>query len=463
MFFIFVMMLNIVLAVSVYRLYLYKMFYMKRDFAYVPDLSKSEIHLSPKLQNVFSAKPTFEAFIKYFFKDDVALLYKNISKKSFSFYITYNAILLKVEGFKVGQNGCVIEFYNLDTIKELNDHLRANCEKLQAQVDTFKFVLNHLPVIVCQKTKEGAIQYCNKLYAKFLDKTEQEVIKTQTVLELKNKTEYLTLKGKRRFFEVDELKKDEDQIIIGRDETERDKLKKEFDTYTHSTHNIFQQLSTPIAVFNSDQALTFFNKAYQMLFEFDAKFLGHQPLISEILDDLRNRQKIPEPQDFVNYKKVHRAFFNNLLEPFEETLHLPNGQVLRSVVSPQASGGVLYMYEDITNHLHLEMEHKSLSASQKEILDHLHEGVIIFGNDNRLRLSNPMLLKMFDLGELDAHMDDFIDKISTSLLTRQMILELFEKRTYATGKLSKEISWSYTPLPEGSHLLNFFYTLQKSA
>jgi len=456
------MFMNIILAGSVYYLYRYRIFYLHRDFVYVPDLNKQDIQLSPKLKNVFSDTPTFEKFVKHFFHDHMALLYKNISKKSFSFYVPYKTFLLKIVGFRIGK-GCVLEFYNLETMKDLNDHLKDTCDQLQMQVGHFKYILNHLPILVVQKSKEGVINYCNKLYAKVLDKTEQEVIKSQTALELNSPSEYLSLNGKRKLFEIETLKRDGTDITVGIETTEHDKLKKEFSEYTSSTHSIFQQLSTPIAVFNSDQALVFFNKAYQILFGFDAKFLGQSPLISEILDDLRNRQKIPEPADFVSYKKVHKSFFSNLLEPFEETLHLANGQILRSVVTPQPSGGVLYMYEDITNHLQLEKEHKSLNASQKEILDHLHEGVVVFGNNHRLRLSNPMLLKILGLGQVKPHVEDFIEAVSTSILTRQMILELFEKRAYNSGQLTDDIGWSYTPLPEGSHLLNFFYTFKKTA
>ena len=463
MFFVFVMIANIALALAVYHLYRYRLFYGHRDFVYIPDLRKQKIILSASLKKSLDYDPTFDDFVRYFFKDNMALLYKSIEKRSFSFYMTHQKSLLKVVGFRIGGYGCVLEFYTLDTLQQLNEHLKSTCQTLQTQVDDYEYILNHLPIIISKTSKEGVIHYCNQLYASFLETTEQEVIKSQMTLDIHSKFEYLSLKGKRYFFAIESIKKDEDIIMIGIDKTDYDALEKEFEDYLTSTHNIFQQFSTPIAVFNSDQALIFFNKAYHMLFGFDAKFLAQQPLISEVLDDLRQRQRIPEPQNFAHYKKIHKSFFSNLLEPFEETLHLANGQVLRSVVSPQPSGGVLYMYEDITHHLQLEKEHKSLSAAQKEILDHLHEGVVVFGSDYRLRLSNPMVREMFKLTQMKEHIDAFMDEISTPLFNRQMILEIFEKRVYTSGNINKDMGWSYTPLPEGSHLLNFFYMFKKTA
>lgn len=458
-----ILIISTITIILAQKLYFYKRLYARRDFVFIPHIHKQKIILSPRFKKILNYDVTLDEFAHYFFENDVITLFKNLEKPQFSIYLPHKNTLIKMDGQKIGKNGYVIECHDLSYIKETETQWHDIHEKLKKQIEHFKFILNRLPVIVCAKTTEGVIHYCNKLYAQHLDKTEAEVIKEQLNLITQSHHEHLTLRGQRRFFEIENFINENDHITIGIDKTDYDLLKREFNEYLEANHNIFQQLSTPIAVFNNEHILVFFNKAYQLLFGFDMKFLSHQPSIGEILDDLRHRQKIPEPADFVRYKNMHKSFFNNLLEPLEETLHLANGKILRSVVTPQPSGGVLYMYEDITHHLQLEKEHKSLNAAQKEILDHLHEGVIIFGSDYRLRVSNPMILKMFHINTLKHHIDDFIDIIQTHLFSRQTILELFEKRTYNTGQLSHDISWAYTPLPDGSHLLNFFYTFQKTA
>lgn len=449
--------------VGIYRLYFYKKICDKKDFAFIPNIYKQSIFLSPRLKKLLPLSLNVEDFAAYFLPNDFITLYKNLEKPTFILYTPYKETILKIEGHRIGRKGCVLEISSIDKMKETHDYWHNRCQELESQITYFKYILNRIPIVICGRDQEGVIHYCNRYYAQHLDKTEAEVLKDQLSLITQPHAEYLTLHGQRRFFEIQHFTTQKTQVTIGIDKTDYDLLKREFSEYLDATHNIFQQLSTPIAVFNAEQTLTFFNKGYQMLFEFDTKFLISQPFIGEILDDLRQRQKIPEPANFMQYKNMHKSFFNNLLEPLEETLHLANGKILRSLVTPQPSGGVLYMYEDITHHLQLEKEHKSLNAAQKEILDHLHEGVAIFGSDYRLRFSNPMFQKMFQIETLPSHVDDVLKHVETKRLSCQMILELFEKRTYDSGYLSHEISWAYTPLPDGAHLLNFFFTIQKTA
>lgn len=448
-----------------YHLYFYKKVYQRLDFIYIPNIYKQSIYISQRLKKLLPYDMTLDEFVKMFLGNDAVYFYKNREKTVFSFYVSHKDTIFKVEGRKMGRNGCVLQLYNVDKMKETADYWSNLCQSLKKQVSYLEYILDHAPLLVCGKDLEGKIKYCNRFYAQHLDKTQTEVLKEQITLITQNPIQYIPLRGQRRFFEIQNFTTEEDHIEIGIDKTDYDMVKREFDHYLSATHNIFEQLSTPIAVFNADQGLTFFNKAYQILFDFDVRFLGAQPSIGEILDDLRKRQKIPEPADFMNYKNMHKSFFNNLLEPLEETLHLPNGKVLRSVVTPQPSGGVLYMYEDITHPIQLEKDHKSLNAAQKEILNHLHEGIVIFGSDHRLRFVNPMFQTMFQAKKSMSHVTDMIQFVESSLLTRQMILELFEKRVYDSGGLTQTISWSYTPLPDGSHLLSFFNMspFQKSA
>ena len=452
----------VMLGMNIY-LYRYKRIFGNKDYIFIPNIYKSSITLSSSLKKFIPFCHSLESFVEYFFPNDLTTLYKNLEKMNFCFYSEYKDTIIKVEGKRIGKKSCVIEISNIEHMKETHEFWSKKCQSLENKVLYLEQVLDCVPMIICGRNQDGTINYCNRAYSQIAGKSKDAIIKEQLSLMTQNKYEYLHTCGQRHFFQIQHFTMREYHITVGLDKTEYDNLKREFTDYLEATHNIFHQISVPISVFNKEHSLSFFNKAYQLLFDFDLRFLERHPSLSEILDDLRQRQKIPEPSDFMKYKNMHKSFFTNLSEPLEETLHLATGKILRSVISPQPSGGLLYIYEDITHSMQLEQENKRHTAAQKEILNHLHEGISVFGSDYRLRFANPMFQQMFQIEFLNGHMDDILQHVETPILSRQMILEMFEKRTYMTGYLNASISWAYTPLPDGGHLLSFFYSSQKIA
>jgi len=58
---------------------------------------------------------------------------------------------------------------------------------------------------------------------------------------------------------------------------------------------------------------------------------------------------------------------------------------------------VTWLFENLTEKIDLERRYNSLIEMQGETLDHLSEGVALFGPDGRMRLSNPALAKLWSL------------------------------------------------------------------
>jgi hypothetical protein len=67
--------------------------------------------------------------------------------------------------------------------------------------------------------------------------------------------------------------------------------------------------------------------------------------------------------------------FTGLIDPYEDMLHLPGWFVLRMLVVPHKTGGLMMTFEDVTSRLALESSYNTLVAVQKETLDNLDEGV----------------------------------------------------------------------------------------
>jgi len=84
-------------------------------------------------------------------------------------------------------------------------------------------------------------------------------------------------------------------------------------------------------------------------------------------------------------------------EPSQQIWNLPDGRTLRVLASPHPQGGVTWLFENLTEKINLERRYNTLIEMQGETLDHLSEGVAVFGPDGRVRLSNPALARLWSL------------------------------------------------------------------
>ena len=145
--------------------------------------------------------------------------------------------------------------------------------------------------------------------------------------------------------------------------------------------------------------MTFYNEAYARLWKFDEAWLAMSPSHSEVLDAVRDNRLLPEEADYPAFKEQIMALYSDLLETIEEYRFLPDGRVLRRLTSPHPLGGLLLVYEDVTDRMLLQRSFNTLNAVQRETLANLHEAIAVFGSDGRLKLYNPGLIDFWGLDE----------------------------------------------------------------
>ena len=202
--------------------------------------------------------------------------------------------------------------------------------------------------------------------------------------------------GNRRTFDVQTFPTRRGSAGIAIDATEAEAMRAEVKRMVDAHRRTLDQLSTGVAIFGSDQKLTFYNAAYRALWDLDASFLDQGPTDSAVLDQLRGAGKLPEEHDFRQWKAdLHEAY--RAIEAKEHTWHLPDGRTLRVVTTPNPEGGVIYLFHDVTGRLDLERRYVALISVQGETLDNLAEAVAVFGSDGRLRLFNPVFARMWKL------------------------------------------------------------------
>ena len=140
---------------------------------------------------------------------------------------------------------------------------------------------------------------------------------------------------------------------------------------------------------------------------------------------------------------------------------------MREIVAPHPLGGLMFLYEDVTDRLALETSYNTLTAVQRETLNELREGVAVYGTDGRIKLCNPAFLRHWNLAESfvgsEPHIADVIERNKPLLhhegswsAFKQSMVDRVMQRVTGAGRLpltdGRVIDFNTVPLPDGSVL-----------
>lgn len=229
-------------------------------------------------------------------------------------------------------------------------------------------------------------------------------------------------------------------------------------------------LPVAVAVFDGDLKLTAFNEAYAALWHLDDAWLKTGPEYAAILDKLRADRRLPEQVDFQSYKKAQLAAINPPARPARDTLHLPDGASIMVTIAPTGGGHTLCCYRDATQTLSAERAFNELQSIQHATLEHLREGLAVFGPDGRLKYANPAFLTIWSLDTEAAsarlHLTDFLDATRTVLpveadwpgVKAKLAGRLMGRRpgqSQLTLNTGVTLEASHLPLPDGGALLRY--------
>jgi PAS domain-containing protein len=236
---------------------------------------------------------------------------------------------------------------------------------------------------------------------------------------------------------------------------------------------IIDALATPIAIFNANRELVQANRAYLALWSLDPKWV--KPGIDEraILDKLRTMGMLPAEPDYQAWRARHLQSYTLKTPRESEPWYLPDGRVVQVISAPAGPhGGVIYVFEDITDQLKLKSQHKTQIDVQRSTLNALTEGVAVFGTNGRLTLNNPRLSTLWKLPtnllDTNPHIDQIIEAANRALpedgakLWRDLkrgIVDLNPTRTDTSGRITRAdgrmLDYATTRLPDGQTMMTF--------
>jgi signal transduction histidine kinase len=363
--------------------------------------------------------------------------------------------------------------------------LASRHDKLAAEVAPLRALIDALPSPVWARDTNGQLIFVNSAYARAVDAKNaadaaahraellDSAARASIAQSHMNGTAYAgrlraVAAGTRRSFDVLDIITGSGSTGIAIDATEAEAMRIARDHLIDAHRRTLDQLPAGVAMFGPDQRLTFYNAAYRALWDLDAAFLDQGPTDSAVIEMLRAARKLPEQQDFRQWKaQLHETY--RAVEPTEHTWHLPGGRTLRVVTTPNPDGGLTYLFHDVTERLDLERRFQELIRVQGETLDNLAEGVAVFGSDGRLRLHNAAFVNMWNLEPYDLADRPHIERITA--LCRPLhgdapawralreVVTAMDSREATRGRLERRdgtaVDSTTVPLPDGATLVTF--------
>jgi signal transduction histidine kinase len=397
---------------------------------------------------------------------------------------TLHGLPIEAEGHVVGGRA-ILRLKDVSGVKRELADLQARFHRQIEDFDALRVLIEALPFPIWTRDEAGKLVFVNPAYARAVEaKDANEAVQRGTELFDRAARDELfrahegakaytgrlpAIVGRTRLtFDVLTFPARRGSAGVALDATEADALREEVTRMMEANRRTLDQLPTGVAVFGSNQKLSFYNAAYRALWDLNAGFLDQGPTDSAVLEQLRADRKVPEEQDFRQWKaQLHEAY--RTLEPREYTWHLPDGRTLRVVTTPNPEGGVIYLFHDNTARLDLERRYDAMLKVQGETLDNLTEAVAVFASDGRLRLFNPVFARMWKLDPAALAERPHIEAVIAWCIALagdnpiwpglRTTVTAIDNRKPVSGRLERRdgsvADCATVPLPDGATLVTF--------
>lgn len=168
----------------------------------------------------------------------------------------------------------------------------------------------------------------------------------------------------------------------------------------------FAHLHVGLAIFDKQRQLVLFNPALMDLTGLPADFLSMRPSLLSVLDGMRDRNMIPEPKDYRDWRRqlieMERAAASGL---YEETWSLPGGQTYRVIGRPHPNGALALMIEDISGEMLRTRRFRADLELSQSVIDEVDEAIAVFSPAGQLVISNSGYARLWG-GDHAANLSD---------------------------------------------------------
>lgn len=300
-------------------------------------------------------------------------------------------------------------------------------DALKKELETLRATAEFAPFLVWRQRQDGTITWANNAY---LNLSQSADSKTQTpvwppagLFNLKStrpKTDtssqrvsvHIPGEANERWFECSETPIGNESLFTAVAADKVVKAEGALRDFVQTLTKTFAHLTIGLAIFDKQRRLALFNPALTDLIPLPVEFLSSKPTLQSVLDQMREKQMIPEPKDYKSWRQqlfeLEAAAANGT---YEETWSLSNGRTYRVSGRPHPDGAVAFLFEDISAEISLTRQFRNELDVGQAVLDTLNEAIAVFSAGGILTLSNSAYCALWafdpttilgDIGILDA-------------------------------------------------------------
>ncbi len=408
------------------------------------------------------------------------------SAKSFDIVVeTHREEVLEAQG-RVSGGRAFVRFVALNNLRAELAELKIERDRLMSSISAFQGLLDSIDLPAWQRDTEGRLTWVNHAYGAAVDAASpdeaisegreilttiaRERIRAVATPESPFHDKISTvIHGNRTFLDVVDVKVPSGSAGIAVDVSGVETVRAELERTLKSHAETLDHLATPVAIFDGDQRLQFYNQAFVTLWQLDIAFLESKPDNAELLERLRAAKKLPDQLNWKTWKETALSVYR-ALDTQSDLWHLPNGQTLRVFATAHPQGGATWVFENLTEQVDLETRYNTLVKVQGETIDHLSEGVAVFGPDGRIRLSNPAFRALWGITEAEAKPGTHIRALGDACAPSydrpdgwktfaELITSFDDERRSSQGTLELfsglVLDYAVIPLPNAQTMLTF--------
>jgi signal transduction histidine kinase len=421
-----------------------------------------------------------------------ALALKSALDKLFANGRSFNVILKTAMGGTIEGEGraaggrAVLRLKDISGYKQEISKISEQYASFARDIRSSRALLNTLPFPVWLRGPDGRLIWVKTAYVNAVEvETEAEVLERQIEL-LENRQRKAVVKsiaagqsyrarahlvagGERKPHDIVVLPVDSMTAGAAIDVTDIEVAQGELNRQIAAYDRTLDRVETAVAIFNREQQLVFHNAAFAKLWSLDTDWLAARPSDSDILDRLRELGVLQPVVSHRDWKAQVLACYHTGAS-LEDTWHLTDGRIIHVMAEQRPDGGVTYLFADETERFALESRYNGLIDVQRETLDSLKEGVIVFGTDGRLKLFNKAFCNIWHMlprkleelphvGEVIATAQALHPDNETWVRISRAVTAFLEEREGFSGQMNRAdglvIDYAVMPLPDGATLLIF--------
>ncbi|SIQ83345.1 PAS domain-containing protein [Rhizobium sp. RU20A] len=411
------------------------------------------------------------------------------SAQSFDIAIeTGRGQILEAQG-RVSGSQAFVRFVALTNLREELAGLKIERESLHAALTTLRTLCDAIDLPMWQRDREDRLVWVNQAFSDAVEAATpqaavsegRELLATVAREKIRAAATYDTpfrgtlstvVKGNRTFYDVVDARSKNGTAGLALDVSAIEAIREELKRTLKSHAETLDHLATPVAIFDGEQRLQFYNQAFQVLWNLDMGFLERKPTNGEVFERLRAEGQLPELLNWKQWKDNALSVYQ-AIDTRSDEWHLPNGQTLRAFATARPQGGVTWVFENLTEKVSLETRYNTLLHVQGETIDHLSEGVAVFGADGRITLSNPAFRAIWGVTKEQVEPGTHIKAIEKACAIaydqpdgwkrfNTIITSFDDERQECKGRLELRtnliLDFAIIPLPNAQTMLTFVNT-----